>query len=629
MAVTTARPRTAAPPAAEAGTPSPSTTPALVAIVAVSALMLGTGVEILPAGGLLSVFTLGRVLILAGLVALVVGGARLADFRTALDIPIALLLMAGVVTTFRGGHEVAPLRFLITVVALYYLTVGVWRRHPEARETLPVVALIAIVASAVVGVAQVAQDTPTSFYRDGFSPVVSTVPRGDLLQRAIGSFDNPNLLATHILLFAPIGALAALLAPTRSLRVVAIALVGLAYIGLLLTFSRAGIGAGLLALAVVAHARRPAWRPRILAGAALATALLGLGVAVTGGDLVGGFGRPEAWSLAARVAVEEQPLTGIGLSRAGDVMNALGDEEIRFRHAHNLWLTWWVEAGPIALFAVLWITAWLLLRGYHEAARGSAVATAALAASVGFFAFSMLDHPANVERIATAFWLVAALMAAGTVPGRGSSRRSRGDNETQRPRPPRPRPPRPATRTLATLVALAAVAGVTGCGGKEDEPEPSASSREPGAAAPPTGAPGRDAPADDSAPAGESPRGARPPDEPSRPDGPPAAPLRPSAPATPGGEDGGSEPVRAEALVTGRGGRFTPRLVRVPPYIAVRLVVRSGDGADYQLKVGSEVASTEGPGTAAELDGLPPGERYVARGNAGRVVIEASAEPGP
>ncbi len=617
MAVT-ARPRPAPPPtAAEPGTP---TTPALVALVAVSALMLGTGVEILPAGGIFSVFTLGRLLILAGLVALVVGGARLADLRTPLDIPIALLLLAGAITTFRGGHEVAPLRFLVTSVALYYLTVGVWRRHPEARETLPVVALIAIVASAVVGVAQVAQGTPTSFYRDGFSPVVSTTPREDLLQRAIGSFDNPNLLATHILLFAPIGALAVLLAPTRSLRVVAIALVALAYIGLVLTFSRAGIGAGLLALGVVAHARRPAWRPRILATAALAAAVLALGVAVTGGALLGGFGRPEAWSLAVRVAVEEQPLTGIGLARAGDVMNALGDEEISFRHAHNLWLTWWVEAGPVALFAFLWITAWLLLRGYHEAARGSTVATAALAASVGFFAFSMLDHPANVERIATAFWLVAALMAAQTVPRRRAPRRAAGGDAP-------PRPPRAAPRTLAALATLVLAGGTIGCGGGEgDEPEPSVSREEPGAAAPPSPPPEAGPPGAGGPPSEKPPPNGSPPGEP--PEGP-ASPPPGAGPPDARGEDGGSEPVRAEVLVTGRDGRLTPRLVRVPPYIAVRLVVRSGDGADYRLRVDGEVASTGGSGSSADLDGLPPGKRYVARGDAGTVVIEASAEPGP
>ena len=627
MAVTV-RVRSAATTAADPA-PVGSTTPALLAIVAVSALMLGTGVEILPAGGIFSVLTLGRVLILAGLVALVVGGARPADLRTALDIPIALLVVAGAVTTFRGGHEVAPLRFLITSVALYYLTVGVWRRHPEARETLPVVALIAIVASAVVGVAQVAQNTPTSFYRDGFSPVVSTMPREDLLQRAIGSFDNPNLLATHILLFAPIGALAALLAPTRSLRVVAIALVALAYIGLLLTFSRAGIGAGLLALGVVAHARRPAWRPRILAAAALATALLGLGVAVTGGGLVGGFGRPEAWSLAARVAVEQQPLTGVGLARAGDVMNALGDEQIRFRHAHNLWLTWWVEAGPAALFAFLWITAWLLLRGYHEAARGSTVATAALASSVGFFAFSMLDHPANVERIATAFWLVAALMAADTLPGHRQPRRAaRGQA------PPQPRRPRPAVRSLAAFLAVASIGAMTGCGGGEDDgPEQSTSPREPGAAVTPSPRPDAGEAPGDGAQAGE-PESTRPsPEAPARPEEPGRPPSRPGAPSSEaGGGDGGSEPIRAEVLVTGRNGNLSPRLVRVPPYIAVRVVLRSADGADgadYRLTVDGEVASTERSGVSAELDGLPPGRRYVARGDAGTVVIEASAEPGP
>ena len=605
-------------PVAQGGSRGPAAAspgaPALVALVAVSALMLGTGVEILPAGGIVSIFTLGRLLIVAGLLGLVVGGARLADFRTALDIPIAILLLAAVVTTVDGGHEVAPLRFLITVVLLYYLTVVLWRRHPESRETLPLVALIAVVASAVVGVAQVAQDTPTSFYREGFSPIVSTTPRPDLLQRAIGSFDNPNLLATHVLLLAPLGAVAALGAATRSLRVVLVALVGLAYVGLLLTFSRAGIGAALLSAGVVAYARRPALRDRIRAVAAVGAAVLALGVVATGGDLVGGFGRPEAWSTAVRVAVQERPLTGIGLARAGDVMNAVGDNEIRFRHAHNLWLTWWVEAGPLALLAVIWITGWLVLRGYHDATRGSAIGAAGLAGVVGFFAFSMLDHPANVERIATAFWLVAGLLAAGATAGPGV-----------RDLAGRVRRAAVARRTGAlTLLMIAGVTGAVSACGSEDEDETAAT---PPPSTAPTAQP-PSTPAPSPAPPGQ-------PEEPRELTPPPGGAEhrrdgeRPRSPA-----DGGSEPVRAEAVVTGRRGRLAPRLVRVPAYVAVRLVLRSADGAGYGLELGRGRRVSVGQGQSEdtlELDGLAPGQRYTARPENGGppVVIEASAEPGP
>jgi hypothetical protein len=39
---------------------------------------------------------------------------------------------------------------------------------------------------------------------------------------------------------------------------------------------------------------------------------------------------------------------------------------------------------------------------------------------LGFLGFSMLDHPANTDRVALAFWIVAGFaVAVGDPPGRG------------------------------------------------------------------------------------------------------------------------------------------------------------------------------------------------------------------
>lgn len=141
--------------------------------------------------------------------------------------------------------------------------------------------------------------------------------------------------------------------------------------------------------------------------------------------------------------------------------------------------------------------------------------------------------------------------------------------------------------------------------------------------------------------------------------GPPAAPSQtaPEAEATdtepqqgaprepepgPGGgsgvspedEEGGAGdeiPASAQALFTGRDGRIEPRLVRVPPFIAIRVVLRSADGASYALSgAGGRVAArAQSPGGTAVFDGLRPGRRLVLRGSSGSVTIEASAEPGP
>lgn len=126
------------------------------------------------------------------------------------------------------------------------------------------------------------------------------------------------------------------------------------------------------------------------------------------------------------------------------------------------------------------------------------------------------------------------------------------------------------------------------------------------------------------------------------PEGPGTAPEDPAAEGkdaggarnspeqAPGGA-GDEIPASTQALFTGSGGRITPRLVRVPPFIAVRVRLRSGDGQTYELEGGGQ--SLEAPGgrvaRPALFDGLRPGKRLVLRYPDGRVVVEASAEPGP
>jgi hypothetical protein len=97
------------------------------------------------------------------------------------------------------------------------------------------------------------------------------------------------------------------------------------------------------------------------------------------------------------------------------------------------------------------------------------------------------------------------------------------------------------------------------------------------------------------------------------------------------GGAGDEVPARSLALITGRGGRLSPRLVQVPPYIAVRVELRSADGARYSLRgrgrsleAGGDLSSV-----ATTFAGLRPGRSLVLTGPQGRVTVEASAEPGP
>jgi O-antigen ligase len=336
---------------------------------------------------------------------------------------------------------------------LFLLVFALARARPCSRPAIAAAALVAVALAALPGVAQVVQDEATGFYRKGCEPVTASppyIPPGTLT-RATGSFANPNLLAGHVLLLAPLGAalVALVLRRRRSAaggggseaggdgdeqeRVpVALALgltVALAYAGVVLTFSRAAIFFALVAIAVAvgfSRSRYRVWLAALGIALALGSALV---VSACGSEAGAGYGRTQAWKDAVSLA-RESPVTGVGLGRAGDVLRA-GDPRATTQHAHNLFLNWWAEAGTGALVAWLWLFAALGWRTARTAWRTSdPLACAALAALVGFAGISLLDHPANVDRVATAFWVVAGLAAAiaaapGERPSAGSPLPSR------------------------------------------------------------------------------------------------------------------------------------------------------------------------------------------------------------
>lgn len=382
---------------------------ATIPLIAAAALLLGAATELLPVENLFKI-TLARLLIIAGLVSVVaLHGLRKELFLTGLEIPIFLLLLAATLVTFNFGMGGSHLRFLFESVALFYLVVAICRTGDVgAVQALALVALVGVVASASEGISQVAQGQATGFYRVGFTPVteLGAAPAGSIT-RAIGSFANPNLLSTHILLLAPMAALVVGFVSTRELRVVAWGMVGLAYLGLILTFSRAGIGAALLGFFIALYATRPQLRKRLLLVAGVAVLALAAGIIASGGKMVSGFGRPLAYKTAFEV-IDNNKVFGVGLGRSSDVMNVVTPKS-SFRHAHDLWLTWWVEAGPLALLSMLWISIALLVKSLRGSLKRNPYSIAALIGLVGFFAFGLLDHPANVNRIATTFWVVAAI----------------------------------------------------------------------------------------------------------------------------------------------------------------------------------------------------------------------------
>ncbi|SNS49405.1 O-antigen ligase [Geodermatophilus pulveris] len=384
----------------------------VAAVLAVSVLLLDAAAGLLPPDGLVGWVTAGRLVLAAGLLGLVVAGVRPRDLRTRLDAPVALLVVVSTATTVVGQHPTAPLRGLLTLVATYYLVVGLLRREPGAARALGLAALagLALVAAAALGQLD-----------DGLAPfgcrtvTFADAPCGPASwPRTVGTFANPNVMAAFVLLVAPLAALVAGGIRERTGRAVVATLVGVGYLGMATSASRGAVLGAVLGAVVLLLVRAPARRRGgrvVLLAPVLALAALA-GVSALGPAVLASVEiRNQAWQPALSVAAED-PLLGVGLGRAGVVVNAAGDGALEYAHTHDLWLNWLVETGVLGLLAVGLLTAGSLVTAAAAARRGDPVASAALVALVGVFAMSVADHPANTSRVALALWVVLAVAAA-------------------------------------------------------------------------------------------------------------------------------------------------------------------------------------------------------------------------
>jgi hypothetical protein len=180
-------------------------------------------------------------------------------------------------------------------------------------------------------------------------------------------------------------------------------------------------------------------------------------------------------------------------------------------------------------------------------------------------------------------------------------------------------------RAAAGVLVLALILASGGCGGDDEEPETAATS--PSRTEETTTAE-TDQTAAEEETTEEEKAAPRPAPETETETEPPS-----TSPEDQQGGAGDEEPARSLALFTVQNGRVTPRRVRVPAFISIRVELRANDGNTYALTIGGKtLAVAERVGSVSvTLDGLRPGAAYVGtlQGAQGRVRIEATAEPGP
>jgi hypothetical protein len=179
-------------------------------------------------------------------------------------------------------------------------------------------------------------------------------------------------------------------------------------------------------------------------------------------------------------------------------------------------------------------------------------------------------------------------------------------------------------RAAAGALALALVLASGGCGGDDEEPETTASS-------PPRTEETTTAETEQTATEEETTEeetAAQPAPETGTETEPPS-----TSPEEQQGGAGDEEPARSLALFTAQDGRVTPRVVRVPAFISIRVELRASDGKTYALTIGGKTLAVAERvnSVSVTLNGLRPGDAYVGtlQGAEGRVRVEATAEPGP
>jgi hypothetical protein len=177
--------------------------------------------------------------------------------------------------------------------------------------------------------------------------------------------------------------------------------------------------------------------------------------------------------------------------------------------------------------------------------------------------------------------------------------------------------PRKFTVKLSSALVIALVLAVSGCGGDEEESASTAA----------TAAMTETAAGSETAAAPPAETELEPPDA-----GTETAPAEAGPEDRPGGA-GDEEPARTLALFTASDGRISPRVVRVPAFIAIQVELRSRDGREYGLRFGDVTITAGGDlsSVSTRIDGLRPGKAISGEptGPGNPVRIEATAEPGP
>lgn len=333
---------------------------------------------------------------------------------------VALIAFAGI-AALSSLVAASPLSSAIAAsktlsgVLMFLVLERLLREHPERLRSLVTAVLASAVVPCLVALQQFATGTASG-----------TISGGDL-SRIPGTFVHPNPFATYLALVLVLGVAVLPHVRRRRDQVLVLAVVGLASVSLLLTYSRGGWLAALVGLAYLLGKRSVVLL--LLAGIAVVTAAafsppvqarfadIGAPPPVEGVPANSLEWRVGYWQDVLPLA-SINPITGIGLEGVQTSTSA-------GLPPHNAYVQSYVETGVLGLAALLGVVVTgvvTLRRRLRNAAPGleRGLALAAVAMGLGLLAQTLTE---NLLTQTMALWYFAA---AGTW---GYVRRASGDDQ--------------------------------------------------------------------------------------------------------------------------------------------------------------------------------------------------------
>ncbi len=330
-----------------------------------------------------------------------------------LTIGALLIVLATALTLPQAEHRVEvfreTLKALEYLAAFFFIVVAMREDPDEDVVRITLAAILGIVS--LCALAQLVTGAPSGlYYHDHVIP------------RIAGPIEGPNQLSAYLGIVLPLVAAFALLRVPSRLELLALIL---GTITLVLTLSRTGVFASLLALALTV-ALAPSARKRFFAlllggGLCIGVGMLELLSALISHDpgLLSRFsstaesvnaGEVGTRSVLWRAAIalwRTHPLFGIGAGNFELEIGKVGPQHIK-THANSLYLQSLAEGGIPLLGAQLYTVAASIASFMHEYRRSPFV-LGALAASVGLALHQTFDLLVFYPKVGEMWWIALAL----------------------------------------------------------------------------------------------------------------------------------------------------------------------------------------------------------------------------